>query len=542
MRRYGKVFLICFFIFFLSISDSSAQQVNVPLIGTGIGIPNISVTPTSYNFGNVNVGSSSAPQTFTVSNTGTANIVIGTISITGTDVFKFSKQNDTCSGKTLAPSSNCTLQTVFTPVSAGSKSASLSILSNDPDTPTFNVPLSGIGVGIPNISVTPTSYNFGNVNVGSSSAPQTFTVSNTGTGDLVIGTISFAGTDASQFGKQSDNCSGKTLTPSSSCTVNTVFSPASTGLKSASLSIPSNDPDTPTLNVPLTGTGLQRLQQYTLTVTKAGTGSGTVTSLPTGISCGADCSELYNPGTVVILTATADTVSAFTGWSGGGCSGTGTCTITMGADKSITATFTKTTSITVTVPNGGESWEAGTTQTIRWTYTGNPGSKVKIELLKGSSVNLTITSSTSIGSGGNGSYNWTIPATQTGGTDYKIKITSTSNGTYTDTSNNNFTIVAASITVTAPNGGESWKAGTTQAIRWTYTANPGSNVKIELLKDGVLNRTIKSSTSIGSGGNGSYNWAIPSTQTAGTDYKVRITGTSNTTINDTSNNNFTISK
>ncbi|MEW6419944.1 MAG: choice-of-anchor D domain-containing protein [Nitrospirota bacterium] len=456
MRRYEKVFLICFFILFLCISVSSAQQVDVPLIGTGIGIPNISVTPTSYNFGNVNLGSSSSPITFAVSNTGSANLVIGTISITGTDASQFSKQNDTCSGQTLAPSSSCTINVVFSPASKGSKNASLLIPSNDPDTPTLNVPLSGIGVGIPNISVIPISYNFGNVNVGSSSTPQTFTVSNTGTGDLIIGTISFAGTDASHFGKQSDNCSGQTLAPSSNCTLQAVFTPTSAGSKSANLTIPSNDPDTPTLNVPLSGTGVQ--------------------------------------------------------------------------------------TIAVTVPNGGESWEAGTTYTIRWTYTGNPGSKVKIELLKGGSVNRIIISSTSIGSGGNGSYNWTIPATQAGGTDYKIKVTCTSNSSYTDTSDNNFTIIAATITVTVPNGGESWKAGTTQTIRWTYTANPGSNVKIELLKGGSLNKTIKSSTSIGSGGNGLYNWAIPSNQTAGTDYKIRITSTSSSTINDTSDNNFIISK
>ena len=458
MRRYDKVFLICFFIFFLCISVSSAQQVNVPLIGTGIGIPNISVTPTSCNFGNVNMGSSSSPQTFTVSNTGSANLVIGTITLTGTDASQFSKQSDNCSGKTLTPSSSCTVNTVFSPASTGSKSASLLIPSNDPDTPTLNMQLSGTGVGVPNISVTPTSYNFGNVNVGSSSAPQTFTVSNTGTGDLIIGTISFAGTDASQFGKQSDNCSGQTLAPSSNCTVQAVFKPTSAGTKSANLSIPSNDPDTPTLNVSLSGTGVQ------------------------------------------------------------------------------------TNSITVSVPNGGESWEAGKTYTIRWTYTGNPGTYVKIELFKGGSLNRTITSSTSKGSGGNGLYNWTIPATQAGGTDYKIKVTSTTNSSYTDTSDNNFIIVASSITVSVPNGGESWKAGTTQTIRWTYTANPGSNVKIELLKGGSLNRTIKSSTSIGSGGNGSYNWAILSSQTAGTDYKIRITSTSNTTINDTSNSNFTIYK
>ena len=75
---------------------------------------------------------------------------------------------------------------------------------------------------------------------------------------------------------------------------------------------------------------------YTLTVSKTGTGSGTVTD--TGINCGTDCSEAYNSGTSVTLTATPDANSTFAGWSGD-CSGTGTCTLTMNANKSTTATF-----------------------------------------------------------------------------------------------------------------------------------------------------------------------------------------------------------
>ncbi|MEM2873870.1 MAG: MopE-related protein [Candidatus Nanoarchaeia archaeon] len=77
--------------------------------------------------------------------------------------------------------------------------------------------------------------------------------------------------------------------------------------------------------------------QYTLTVSKAGTGSGTVTGA--GINCGADCSETYASGTSVTLTASAASGSVFAGWSGAGCSGTGTCNIIMDATKAVTATF-----------------------------------------------------------------------------------------------------------------------------------------------------------------------------------------------------------
>lgn len=96
-------------------------------------------------------------------------------------------------------------------------------------------------------------------------------------------------------------------------------------------------------------------------------------------------------------------------------------------------------SITVTVPNGGENWYAGTTKKIRWKYTGNPGSRVKIELLNGTKIS-TINSNVSIGSKGNGSYKWSINSRQKPGRNYKIRITSKSNPIYKDKSNKNFTI------------------------------------------------------------------------------------------------------
>ena len=77
---------------------------------------------------------------------------------------------------------------------------------------------------------------------------------------------------------------------------------------------------------------------FSLTVAKSGTGTGTVTSTPPGISCGTTCSASFASGTVVSLTATPDTGSAFAGW-GGACSGTGACSVTMDAAKSVSATF-----------------------------------------------------------------------------------------------------------------------------------------------------------------------------------------------------------
>ena len=115
------------------------------------------------------------------------------------------------------------------------------------------MPLSGTGT-VAISAVSPSSHNFGDVIVGNSSSAQTFTVSNTGTANLVIGTITLAGANPAEFGKQNDNCSGQTIAPSGSCSVQAVFSPTSVGSLNANLSIPSN---APTLDVPLSGAGVQ---------------------------------------------------------------------------------------------------------------------------------------------------------------------------------------------------------------------------------------------------------------------------------------------
>jgi hypothetical protein len=81
-------------------------------------------------------------------------------------------------------------------------------------------------------------------------------------------------------------------------------------------------------------------QTYMLSVTKAGTGAGTITSAPAGVDCNGDCEQSYPSDSSVILTASADTGSVFDGWSGGGCSGTGPCSVTMNADTTIIAAFT----------------------------------------------------------------------------------------------------------------------------------------------------------------------------------------------------------
>ena len=93
-----------------------------------------------------------------------------------------------------------------------------------------------------------------------------------------------------------------------------------------------------------------------------------------------------------------------------------------------------------------------------------------------------------------------------------------------------------SIIVNSPNGGESWHRGTSHNITWDSVGNVGSDVRIELYKDGSLNLKISSSTS----NDGSYNWSIPSDQTIGSDYRIKITSTANSSHYDDSDNDFSI--
>jgi len=177
--------------------------------------------------------------------------------------------------------------------------------------------------------------NFGNVIVNSTSSEKIVSLQSTGTLDLILGNINKTGPHIGEFAITDDKCSGKMLKQFENCTLRVAFQPGSTGMRSANLSIPSNDSDTPTLDVLLMGSGMK--PQHTLTVNKSGTGGGTVTG--TGISCGSDCSETFDAGTEVTLTAAAVSGSVFAGWSGGGCSGKEPCKVTMNAATTVTATF-----------------------------------------------------------------------------------------------------------------------------------------------------------------------------------------------------------
>ena len=107
----------------------------------------------------------------------------------------------------------------------------------------------------------------------------------------------------------------------------------------------------------------------TLNVFKSGTGSGTVTSGDGKISCGSTCSASYTSGVSVTLTALASSGSTFAGWSGEGCSGTGTCSVSMTQTRNVTAMF----NLSLTPPTG-LSYSCGSTGnqvTLSWNAAAN---------------------------------------------------------------------------------------------------------------------------------------------------------------------------
>ena len=141
----------------------------------------------------------------------------------------------------------------FAPTSGGTKATTLRLTSDDPDEGPIDVALSGVGTTAPDISVAPTSHNYGNVGVGTS-VTRSFTVSNTGTGNLVVGASTLTGADAAVFAIVTGQ-SGFTLAPGASGLIEVSFSPSTQGPKTATLNIPSNDPNETPLLIVLTGAG-----------------------------------------------------------------------------------------------------------------------------------------------------------------------------------------------------------------------------------------------------------------------------------------------
>ncbi len=245
-------------------NDPDTPSVTVALTGTGVPVPvpDIDVAPTSLPFGTVTVGTTAPAQTVGIANAGDADLVVSAMTLSNTKDYAVAPGGPgPCASltPTLPPMAVCTVSVTFTPTEVATLNATLAIASNDPDEASVSVALVGTGsaVPVPNITVAPTSHDFGAVDEGTTSAPVTITIGNAGTADLAVSDFTLS--DATNFavdtagGANPCGAPPLVLAPAESCTVVATVTPTvpSTTQISADLDIGSDDPDTPVATVRL---------------------------------------------------------------------------------------------------------------------------------------------------------------------------------------------------------------------------------------------------------------------------------------------------
>lgn len=224
----------------------------IPLSGTG-ALPQLSATPSPLDFGGQPVGTDSVEQILTVANTGDVPLKITSSDVTGPDAGQFQVIYDACGGATLAPADTCEVWYAFSPTSAGTKSAQVDVVSDAEGSPHI-VPINATGA-VPLVAADP-AVDLGDQLVGSTSSPISVTVSNTGGAALEVFETSLAGGDSASFAIASETCTAAKVPAGGTCEVNLTFSPATTGTKSADLTIVSDAANSPTLIIPVQGSGI----------------------------------------------------------------------------------------------------------------------------------------------------------------------------------------------------------------------------------------------------------------------------------------------
>lgn len=232
--------------------DAGNSPQNVTLTGTGAAdSPVASLSTTTLAFGDQLVGTSSATQAVTLTNTGNVALTISGIAITGTNSGDFSETNN-C-GASLAVNASCKINMTFTPGTIGAKTASVSVTDNAANSPQA-VSLTGTGIA-PAVTLSANNLAFAGQLITTASTAQTITATNSGTAPLTISSISVSGTNSGDF-SQSNTCpaANATLATGAKCTINVTFTPAATGARAATLSITDNASGSPH-TVALSGTG-----------------------------------------------------------------------------------------------------------------------------------------------------------------------------------------------------------------------------------------------------------------------------------------------
>lgn len=232
---------------------------NIASVGTAA---NATVSPTSLSFGSQLVNTASAAQSVTLTNAvGAGTLAITSIGFIGPNASSFA-QTTTCT-TALPAGTSCTINVTFTPAAVGNLSATLNIVSSNPAA--LTVALTGIGTA-PIITPSNNAFQFGSITVGTTTTPQTLTITNTGTSNLILNNLGLAGGNVGDFA-QTNNCTtgAPGLAPGAACTVSMTFTPTAMGSRSTVLVISSSDPITPALNISLSGVGTQSIASLSTT-------------------------------------------------------------------------------------------------------------------------------------------------------------------------------------------------------------------------------------------------------------------------------------
>ena len=209
--------------------------------------PTLQLAPASLSFGVIVVGTTSAAQVEKLTNTGSSQLAISGVTITGSDAADFDQ--DTTCGSILDAGANCTLNVAFTPSALGQRNATINITDDGAGSPQV-LSLNGLGGDSgPNATVSPTSLNFGSQVTDTTSAAQSITLSNYGTATLTI-----TGITVSANFSQTNTCNS-TLASGASCTISVTFTPGNTGSLNGTLSFADSAADSPQ-TVSLSGTGI----------------------------------------------------------------------------------------------------------------------------------------------------------------------------------------------------------------------------------------------------------------------------------------------
>jgi hypothetical protein len=227
-------------------SGSTAWDLGAEEISNG-GSGSIILSPSSQNFGSVDTGSSSSPVTFTLTNNSSTTATSINPTTTSGNSGDFTITNSgagSCSaaGNSIAASASCTFTVTFSPTAGGSRSTTLSVSygGGDSASPQTSA-LSGTGV-VGAVTLSPSSKNFGSINVGSSSSPTTFTLTNNNSATATSINPTTTGGNSGDFtivnsGAGSCNAAGNSLANGASCTFTVTFSPTATGSRSTTLSV-----------------------------------------------------------------------------------------------------------------------------------------------------------------------------------------------------------------------------------------------------------------------------------------------------------------